>query len=112
MNGKKVSSVNGKKVSNPLTLMAVFAGLSESISVGVLPLLQEGVQRVFVWFVMLFPSVLLLAFFVTLNFNHVVLYAPGDYQDESNFFKVSSSKYASPTTAVKTLRIGQGNTVA
>lgn len=36
---------------------------------------------------MLFPSLLVTLFFVTLNFNHHVLYAPSDFRDEENYFK-------------------------
>lgn len=39
----------------------------------VLPVLSGTIQETFVWYVMLFPVLLVLAFFLTLNFNHVVL---------------------------------------
>lgn len=37
---------------------------------------------------MLFPTVLVGVFFLTLNFNHKVLYAPSDYKNEDNFLKL------------------------
>ena len=53
-------------VSNPLTLMAIFAGLSESVGAAVLPLADAAAQEKLVWFVILFPTVLMALFFVTL----------------------------------------------
>jgi hypothetical protein len=43
------------------------------------------------WFVMLFPSILVIFFFATLNWNHKVLYAPSDYKDEGNFIKLTKA---------------------
>lgn len=76
-----------KQVSNPLTLIAIFASLAEVAATAVLPLLTGAVQGVFVWFVMLFPVLLVVLFFITLNWNHGVLYAPSDFSDESNFLR-------------------------
>jgi hypothetical protein len=36
---------------------------------------------------MIFPALLVALFFATLNFNHRVLYAPSDYQNEENFLR-------------------------
>ncbi len=77
-----------KKVSNPLTIIAIFAGLAEVSGTIVLPFLKEGSQDLYVWFLMIFPTILIFLFFLTLNFNHKVLYAPSDFQDEDNFLKL------------------------
>lgn len=82
-----------KKISNPLTIIAIFAGLAEISGTAVLPLLQDQSQFLYVWFLMGFPSLLIVLFFVTLNFNHKVLYAPSDFRDEDNFLKL----FAKPT---------------
>lgn len=37
---------------------------------------------------MLFPFALIAVFFLTLNFNHRVLYAPSDFKDEDNFVNI------------------------
>ncbi len=76
-----------KQVSNPLTLIAVFASMAEVAATAALPTLDGTVQAQFVWFVMLFPVLLVVLFFLTLNWNHRVLYAPGDYEDETNFLR-------------------------
>ncbi len=93
-----------RQISNPLTLIAVFAGLAEVAATTVLPMLSGTIQETFVWYVMLFPVLLVLAFFLTLNFNHVVLYSPSDFQDESNFLGVLTGRYSSGTSDADTLR--------
>lgn len=75
------------KVDNPLTIIAIFSGITEVAASTALPFLQADVQQIFVWFLVLFPFALIAAFFLTLNFNMRVLYAPGDYRDESNFLQ-------------------------
>jgi hypothetical protein len=55
-----------------------------------LPFLTTSNQSIFLWFLILFPSILVVLFFLTLNFNHTVLYAPGDYSDGAEFRKVEA----------------------
>jgi len=83
---------NIKKVSNPLTIIAIFAGLAEVGGTAVLPFIIEKNQSVFLWFVMLFPVLLVILFFLTLNFNHKVLYAPSDYRTDEGFLTASNFK--------------------
>lgn len=72
-------------VKNPLTVIAIFAGIAELTATIALPQLEKEIQAVFVWFVMVFPTVLVLLFFFVLWNRHQVLYAPSDYLNESNF---------------------------
>lgn len=72
-------------IRNPLTVIAMFAGIAEVSGTVVLPLLAEDTQRIYVWFLMSFPCLLVLAFFGTLFFKHHVLYAPSDFKDENIF---------------------------
>jgi hypothetical protein len=74
-------------INNPLSIIAIFAGIAEISGTVVLPRIQPVNQYVFMWFLMLFPSALVMLFFITLIFKHKVLYAPSDYKDESNFVK-------------------------
>lgn len=74
-------------VRNPLTVIAMFAGLAEVTAAIALPQLAEGVQKTFVWFVMGFPTLLVVLFFFVLWRKHHVLYAPSDFTDESNFMR-------------------------
>jgi hypothetical protein len=93
-----------RQIKNPLTLIAVFAGLAEVAATGVLPVLEGEVQNIFVWYVMLFPFLLVIAFFVTLNFNNRVLYAPADFRDERHFMETLTATYAGGTNETETLR--------
>lgn len=83
---------NRSKVQNPLTIIAIFAGLAELAGTGVLIGLPIEIQRIFVWFVMGFPVGLVLAFFLVLIFKHEVLYAPSDFVDENNFIELLKRK--------------------
>jgi len=74
-------------IRNPLTVIAIFAALAEAFSCLALPKLSPDVQRVFVWFVITFPAVLVLLFFATLNWNHKVLYAPSDFKSDDTFLR-------------------------
>ncbi len=76
---------NVKAVSNPLTIIAIFAALAEVAGTAALAALGPELQALFVWFVMGFPILLVVAFFLTLNFNPKVLYAPSDFKDEEHF---------------------------
>ena len=74
-----------RNIKNPLTVIAIFAGLTEVGGTVVLPFLTDANQSTFMWFLILFPSALLLLFFLTLNFNATVLYAPSDFQEDSSY---------------------------
>jgi len=77
-----------QKVDNPLTIIAIFAGLTEIADTAVLPFVTAANQSIFIWFLMAFPSALVIIFFGTLHFNPKVLYGPGDYRDDRNFLNV------------------------
>lgn len=72
-------------VKNPLTIIAIFAAIAEISGTVILPFIAPTNQTVYVWFLMIFPILLIVLFFLTLNFNHKVLYAPSDYKNEDNF---------------------------
>lgn len=74
-------------IKNPLTIIAIFAAIAEISGTIVLPFIDQANQAKYVWFLMVFPVLLILLFFLTLNFNHKVLYAPSDYQNEDNFLQ-------------------------
>jgi len=77
-----------RAISNPLTIIAIFAALAEinaTVSIG---LVDKELQRTFIWFVILFPTLLITLFFITLNFNTKVIYAPSDYKDDNSFHKI------------------------
>jgi len=78
------------RISNPLTIIAIFAAIAETAGTVSLGIVEQSLQSVFVWFVMLFPVLIVVAFFITLNCNPKVLYAPSDFQDEKNFIELIS----------------------
>jgi hypothetical protein len=75
-------------VKNPLTVIAIFAGTSEISGTAILPLLETESQQIYIWFLMLFPLILIIFFFITLNWNHKVLYSPSDFSNEDNFINI------------------------
>jgi len=77
-----------KLIRNPLTIIAIFAALAEVAGTVALATIDKSVQSTFIWFVMGFPVLLVVLFFLTLNFNPRVLYAPSDFKDEANFIRI------------------------
>lgn len=81
-----------KKVSNPLTIIGIFAGIAEVAGTIVLPNLKYELQIIFIYYVMLFPIFLVALFFIVLWKKPAVLYAPSDYHDEKNFVELIQNK--------------------
>lgn len=81
-----VESIKG--VKNPLTIIAIFAGLAEIAGTVVLPNIDAKNQSTYIWFLMSFPFYLVTVFFATLNWNPKVLYAPSDFRDEKNYMQL------------------------
>ncbi len=75
-------------VKNPLTIIAIFAGTAEVSGTAILPFLQPENQTLYVWFLMIFPLTIVIFFFITLNWNYKVLYAPSDFENEDNFVNI------------------------
>ena len=63
-----------KKISNPLTIIGIFAGIAEVAGTAVLPLMSESLQKIFIWYVMGFPILLVLLFFILLIFPYLVVF--------------------------------------
>lgn len=79
------------RINNPLTIVAIFAGLAEIAGSVVLVAVPYTIQQIFVWFVMGFPALLVVLFFITLNVNRSALYAPSDFNSDENYLKTLSS---------------------
>jgi len=77
-----------KKIINPMTVIAIFAAISETSAAVSLPFLDNKERELYVWFLISFPFYLLFLFFATLNFNYRSLYAPSDYSKGKQFIKV------------------------
>lgn len=79
------------KINNPMTVIAIFAGLSEASAAISLPFLNNEDRAVYVWFLISFPFYLLFLFFITLNFNYRSLYSPSDFGKDESFLKAMDS---------------------
>jgi len=79
-------------IKNPLTIIGIFAGIVEISANVVLPLLDDANQTTYLWFLMLFPTGLVIVFFAILNWNHGVLYAPSDFKNEDNFVQIHGNQ--------------------
>lgn len=75
-------------VKNPLTIIAIFAGLVEVSATTVLPFIDKTLQSTFIWFLMVFPTLLITYFFGTLLLKPKALYAPSDFRDDDAFVKM------------------------
>lgn len=71
-----------------MTIIAIFATLSETSAAVSLPFLDNEDREIYVWFLISFPFYLLFLFFLTLNFNYRSLYAPSDFDKDKYFIKV------------------------
>lgn len=76
-----------RRITNPMTVIAIFATLSETSAAISLPFLDEEDKSLYVWFLISFPFYLLLLFFATLNFNYRSLYSPSDFEKGKHFMK-------------------------
>jgi hypothetical protein len=96
-----------KRITNPMTLIATFATLSETSAAISLPFLDESEREIYVWFLISFPFYLLFLFFATLNFNYRSLYSPSDFQKDEHFLKAMDEiNPKENNAAVKPLRSG------
>lgn len=71
-----------------MTVIAIFAAISETSAAVSLPFLDNKDREIYVWFLISFPFYLLFLFFITLNFNYRSLYSPSDFGKDKNFLKV------------------------
>lgn len=81
-----------QRITNPMTIIAIFATLSETSAAISLPFLDDSEREIYVWFLISFPFYLLLLFFATLNFNYRSLYAPADFEKSKHFLKVMGNE--------------------
>lgn len=87
-----MKTVSKEQIKNPLVLIAVFASLSEIAMTVTLLRLPESIQLVFVWFVMVFPIILVGGFFFVLYRKPAALFSPADYeQDEMYLNSIGSN---------------------
>lgn len=71
-----------------MTIIAIFAAITEASAAVSLPFLDNDDRDVYIWFLISFPFCLILLFFVTLNFNYKALYSPSDFGKAKHFLKI------------------------
>lgn len=91
------------RISNPLTVVAIFSGLAEAFATLALINVPHDIQQIFVFFVMAFPTLIVLLFFAVLNWNHTVLYAPGDFEDEAMYLESMRIRRSIKSEIIETL---------
>lgn len=79
-------------IKNPLTVIAMFAGIAEVSGTIVLPFLDVSIQAQYVWFLMGFPCFLVALFFYMLWKKHHVLYAPSDFKEDKSFMEANFNR--------------------
>jgi hypothetical protein len=84
-----------KKINNPLTIIAFFAALAEVNATVALGLIDKNLHYIFIWFIIGFPTILVICFFLTLNFNTKVMYSPSDYKEDKSFMDLFRGNYGS-----------------
>jgi len=90
-----------KRISNPLTMLAVFAGLAETAGTVVMPFVSVPLQKFFIWYVMGFPVLLVCLFFYVLIRFPQKFYAPSDYDDEKLFVQMLGAMNAAVIETVQ-----------
>lgn len=78
------------RLINPISIIAMFSALCEASATTVLPLLDEENRQIYIWFLIAFPSTLVILFFLTLNFNSRVLYPPMDRDEQPGTHQASN----------------------
>lgn len=76
---------------NPLGIVALFVTLVEAMATVSLKLALDSESAYaghIVWFIMLFPVLLLLLFFGTLWVKRESVYSPGDFRDDQSFLRL------------------------
>lgn len=97
-----------QRITNPLTVIAIFATLSETSAAISLPFLDDEDREIYIWFLISFPFYLLFLFFATLNFNYRSLYAPSDFENGKDFIKVMRPVHRSSNAQVPPVDIRLG----
>lgn len=100
-----------KKITNPISVIAIFAFISETSAAVSLPFLDNDEREIYIWFLISFPFYLLFLFFITLNFNYRSLYAPSDFDNDKNFLKAFEEESIPATEVIPASSNIEPNTI-
>lgn len=89
---QKPMSATAAVVRNPLSVVAMFVLLVEGIATITLIQVsaQNNIATPLVWFVVLFPTLIAVLFFLTIWFKHQYLYSPMEYRSDESFLTALS----------------------
>jgi len=79
-------------IKNPLTIIAIFAGLTETVGTIAISLTSSLNQTILTVFVVAFPFTLVLLFFRVLKKDPTSLYAPSDFINEEHYMTIIEQK--------------------
>jgi len=100
MDDKNNKNEKINKISNPLTMIGVFAGLVEIIGTVVLFNVTEANQKYLIGFIIGFPILLACLFFYVLIRYPQNLYPPSEYPDGNTYLEAIKSKIANTTASL------------
>lgn len=83
----KVPTRTGLIPQNPLAVIALLIGVVEAALSYPVTMLSGTNQTIFVWFMVGFPSLLMLGFYLTVWFRPGHLYSPKDYAKDETFLE-------------------------
>ncbi|GAB3909243.1 hypothetical protein GCM10028803_46490 [Larkinella knui] len=92
-----MTSVLKNKVTpqNPLGIIALFVFFIEAIATVSLGLVATTPYVIYlIWFIIIYPTFIAIAFFVLLWLKREALYSPGDYRDDTTFKEILLQKVA------------------
>jgi tetratricopeptide (TPR) repeat protein len=72
-------------IKNPMTIISLFVGLVEVVLSVSLFALSDNLKSVIVWFIVLFPTLNAIAFFIVLCLFPQNFYGPHDYHDDQSY---------------------------
>ncbi|PYF84560.1 hypothetical protein DFP75_101598 [Marinomonas alcarazii] len=97
------------KVSNPLTIIAIFSGTAEAFATAALIALPLEIQSLFIYFVMLFPLIIVVTFFLILILKPHVLYAPSDFDNQQHFLDLNNLRKSVEEISEKSIKEASEN---
>lgn len=117
MNGLKEFGETAKGLArNPLGIIALFIVLIygfASLVVGLSSALSGGERLPLIWFLVVFPVLVLIVFAWLVSKHHAKLYAPTDYRQDESFIQASQATYrAAVSLGAATAKLAEAGTPA
>ena len=109
---KEFTQTAQRLTRNPLGIIALFLVLVYGMAalVAAASGLDPGQRQIIVWFLVIFPGLVLIVFFRLVTKHHDKLYAPSDFADEANFMRAleagldRSSKFGNLQNRTESIR--------